>query len=142
MANGNTTITVDAKLAQAYNAAPKATQKKLQAALRQALHNVSAPTGEILRLSKQETELFLRINRTLSEAQQQRYDELTEKRLAGALTKRDDAELEELIQAIERLGIDRLQAVIELARLRKVPPEEMLRQLELDELVQGSSRAS
>lgn len=138
MANGNATITVDARLAQAYNAAPKATQKKLQAALRQALRQVATPVRESLRLSKQETELFLRINRTLSEAQQQRYDELTEKRLAGTLTKREDAELEKLIRALERLGADRLQAVIELARLRKVPPEELARQLELDALVQGS----
>ena len=89
-------------------------------------------------LSKEETALFLRINCTLSEAQRQRYDELTEKRLAGKLTEREYTELGSLIAELERLGADRLFAVIELARLRNVPPAELVRQLEIDALVQIS----
>jgi hypothetical protein len=58
--------------------------------------------------------------------------------LAGTLTKREHAELGALIAELERLGVDRLQAVIELARLRKIPPAELAKQLELEPLVQIS----
>ena len=138
MANGSATITVEPSLASAYNAAPKATQKRVQAALRQALRQVTVPVTAAPRLSKRESELFLRINRTVTEAQQQRFEVLTAKRLAGTLPKREHTELGTLIAEIERLGVDRLQAVIELARLRKVPPEELAKQLELETLVQIS----
>jgi protein required for attachment to host cells len=134
MANGTATIAVDAKLARAYNAAPKAMQRKVQAALRQALRQHSVAP----RLSKRESALFLRINRTITDEQQQQYERLTAKRLAGTLTKREHAELGALIAELERLGVDRLQAVIELARLRKIPPAELAKQLELEPLVQIS----
>ena len=135
MANGSAAITVNTKLAEAYNAAPKTTQKKLQALLQEALRNAAAPVKSSPRLSKKETELFLRINRTLAETQQQRYEALTEKRLTGNLSPPERAELEQLILDTERLGVDRLQAIIELARLRKLPPDKMLQQLELEALV-------
>lgn len=138
MATEPATITVEPSLAKAYNAAPKATQKKVQAALRQALRQVSVPVTTPPRLSKRESELFLRINRTVTDAQQQQFEALTAKRLAGTLTKREHAELGELIAEIERLGVDRLQAVIELARLRKIPPAELAKQLELEPLVELS----
>ena len=139
MANGTATIAVDAKLANAYNAAPKTTQRKVQAALRQALRQTSVPVRTAPSLSKRESELFLRINRTITdEQQQQQYERLTAKRLVGTLTKREHAELGALITELERLGVDRLQAVIELARLRKIPPAELAKQLELEPLVQIS----
>lgn len=118
MANGTATIAVDAKLAKAYNAAPKTTQRKVQAALRQALRQTSVPVRTAPHLSKRESALFLRINRTITDEQQQQYERLTAKRLAGTLTKREHAELGALIAELERLGVDRLQAVIELAKLR------------------------
>lgn len=136
MANGTATIAVDAKLARAYNAAPKTTQRKVQAALRQALRQTSVPVRVASRLSKRESALFLRINHTITDEQQQRYETLTAKRLAGSLTEREHAELGALIAEVERLGVDRLQAVIELARLRKVPPAELAKQLELEPLIQ------
>ncbi len=48
----------------------------------------AAPEGKkkALRLSPAESRLFLKLNRNLSDDRQQRYDELTEKRLAGKLT--------------------------------------------------------
>jgi hypothetical protein len=138
MANGTATIAVDSKLARAYNAAPKATQRKVQAALRQALRQPPLPVSTTQRLSKRESALFLRINRTITDEQQQQYERLTAKRLAGTFTKREHAELGALIAELERLGVDRLQAVIELARLRKIPPAELAKQLELEPLVQIS----
>ncbi|MBI3428273.1 MAG: hypothetical protein HY011_35565 [Acidobacteria bacterium] len=138
MATEPATITVEPSLARAYNAAPKATQQRVQAVLRQALRQVSVPVTAAPRLSKRESELFLRINRTVTEAQQQRFESLTAKRLAGTLTKHEHTELGVLIAELERLGVDRLQAVIELARLRKIPPAELAKQLELESLVQIS----
>lgn len=135
MANGSAAIQVNTKLAEAYNAAPKTTQKKLQALWQEALRATTASEKPAQRLSKKETDLFLRINCTLPEAEQQRFADLTEKRLAGKLSTVEHKELEQLILAWERLGADQLQAVIELARLRKIPPEQMLKQLELDALV-------
>jgi hypothetical protein len=55
MANGNATITVDAKLAAAYNAAPKTQQKKALSALRQALRAVPDRKPKAARLSQRET---------------------------------------------------------------------------------------
>jgi hypothetical protein len=138
MATEPATITVEPSLARAYNAATKTTQKRVQAALRQALRQAPSPVTATPRLSKRESQLFLRINRTITETQQQQFEDLTAKRLAGTLTKREQAELGALITEFEQLGVDRLQAIIELARLRKVPPAELAKQLELESLIQIS----
>jgi hypothetical protein len=103
--------------------------------MRSVLKLVPLPKEKAQRLSKKETELFLKINRTMTEDQQKQYDRLTEKRLDGTLTKREHTELENLILEIERMGVERLRAVIELARLRKVAPDQLIKQLEIDSLV-------
>ena len=152
MANGTSSIIVDDALARAYNAAPKTTQKKSQAAMRQTLsswrshassNNVAktlkpAEPNQSARLSKQETEIFLKINRTLPEEKQLRFEQLNEKRLNDQLNRREFSELENLIRELEQIGVERLQAVIELAQLRKVEPVTLIKQLELEPLVQNS----
>lgn len=132
MENRTATIPVEPSLAKAYNAVPKAEQKKIQAALWHALRRISAPVAEAPRLSKRETELFLTINRTLPDKQWQHMTELNGKIETGTATEKERGELLRLAKRAEKMQVERLNAVIELARLRKVAPEEMLRQLELE----------
>lgn len=131
MANGNALIAVDAKLAEAYNTAPKTRQKKALSAMRQALR--VAPTRQTAppHLSKKESELFLKINRGLSAAQYERLQELNDKLEFSTVTAEEHAELLQLAEIAEQLTVERLQAVIALAKLRKVAPAEMMRQLGL-----------
>ncbi len=135
MSTRSAVIQVEPDLAEAFNAAPKQEQERAKSAMRSALKLVPFPKEQAQRLSKKETELFLKINHTLTEDQQQQYDRLTEKRLAGTLTKREHRELEDLILGIERMGVERLRAVIELARLRNLAPDQLIEQLEIDSLV-------
>ncbi len=132
MANGNAGSIIDAKLAAAFNAAPKTKQKKALSAFRQALQEPTPAASEVVRLSKKETELFLRINRTLPEKQALRLDELNEKIEESVLTDEEQAELLRLAKRVEKMWVDRLQAVVELAELRNVMPRQMLRQLEIN----------
>jgi hypothetical protein len=132
MANRTSAIIVDASLAAAYNAAPKTKQKKALSAMRQALRDATAFETKAVRLSKRETELFLKINRALPEDKQQRYDQLTEKRSEETLTSEEHVELLELIEEMEQIWAERLQAIIDLAKLRKTSPQEMMRQLGVD----------
>jgi hypothetical protein len=135
MSTRSAVIQVEPDLAEAFDAAPEREQERAKSAMRSVLKLVPLPKEKAQRLSKKETELFLKINRTMTEDQQKQYDRLTEKRLDGTLTKREHTELENLILEIERMGVERLRAVIELARLRKVAPDQLIKQLEIDSLV-------
>lgn len=132
MATRTGTIVVEAGLAADYAAASKARRKKALSAMRQALRAAPALKTQGPRLSKRETELFLKINRTLQEDKQQRYEELTEKRIEETLTKKEHAELLQLIEELQQIWVERWQAVIDLAKLRKLTPQEMMRQLGVD----------
>jgi hypothetical protein len=135
MSTRTAVIQVEPDLAEAFNSAPKPQQERAKSAMRSALKLVPFPEEKTQRLSKKETELFLKINRTMTEDQQKRYDQLTEKRLYGTLTRKERRELENLILEFERMGVERLQAVIELARLRKVAPDQLITQLEIGSIV-------
>ena len=127
------TIAVNAKVAQAYNAAPKKVQQRVQVMLRQALQESLAPAAPTAgKLSKQETDLFARINRTLSAVQQQRLDVLKNKLEQETLTKAEHAELLQIVEAHQQLWAERLEAVIALAKLRGLAPAAMLEQLGID----------
>lgn len=129
MATRTAVIRVEPDLAEAYNSAPVQEQARLKAVLRTELRLVPKQTAP--RLSKKESELFLKINDCLSDERQARYDTLTNKRLDGELSEAEQAELGELIKEIEQLWFKRLRAVADLARLRKVTPETIIKQLEL-----------
>lgn len=131
MANGNAHIAVDAKLAEAYNAAPKTRQKKALSAMRQALRTAPARRSTAPHLSKKESRLFLKINRGLSETQSERLQELNDKLEFSTVTAEEHAELLQLADLAEQLTVERLQAVLALAKLRKVAPAELMRQLGL-----------
>jgi hypothetical protein len=80
-------------------------------------------------LSAAETALLLKINRDLLPAARKRMNELIDKRQAGLITQ---SELEELIQLTdqsEEIGVERLRCLIELAALRNIPVDELMRQL-------------
>lgn len=124
------TINIDAKLAEAYNQVPALGRKKFLLTVKQALQELVEP--KTLRLSKKETELFLRINQTLPPEKQQRYDELKKKRRDETLTPAEHTELLQFVSEIETIWADRLQAVIALAKLRRVTPQELMKQLGIE----------
>lgn len=136
MAARTAVIRVEPDLAEAYNSAPAQEQARLKAVLRTELRLVRKPTAS--RLSKKESELFFKINDCLSDERQDRYDTLTKKRLDGELSDAEYAELGELIKEIELIWARRLRAVADLARLRKVTPETIIKQLELSPSAQIS----
>ncbi|MGH9937615.1 MAG: hypothetical protein ACREAM_15305 [Blastocatellia bacterium] len=138
MATRSAVIQVEPDLAEAFNAAPEQQQERVKSAMRSLLRLVPTIREKAPRLSKKESALFLKINRNLSEDKQKRYDELTEKRLDDRLTEQEYSELGALIKEIEQIWGERLQAVIDLARLRKMAPEKMMKQLELDPRVKVS----
>ncbi len=130
MAVRNATITIDARLAEAYNQAPAPRRKKVLLAIKQALQE--PVQTKVPRLSKKETELFLIINQSLPAEQQQRIEALTEKMEFESITDAEQAELLRLTDAMESGQVKRLRAVAELAKVRNVSLGEMMRQLGLE----------
>lgn len=128
MATKTATITVDADVAQAWNAAPAEERKRLQAELRRKLLN-GALTNEVSHFSKKESDLLLRINRNLPDKQRERIRELTDKLEFESITNKEQSELLRLTDKAEQLQAERLQAVLELAKLRGVSAETVMKQL-------------
>lgn len=79
-------------------------------------------------LSAAETVLLLKINRDLPADERQRLNALIARRQAHALTQAELAELMQLTDKAEALGNERLACLIELAALRGVTVEEVMRQ--------------
>ncbi|MDQ3652174.1 MAG: STAS/SEC14 domain-containing protein [Acidobacteriota bacterium] len=80
-------------------------------------------------LSEAETKLLLKINQDIPPAARKRMNELIDKRGVNIITQ---AELEELIQLTdqsEEHGVKRLKCLIELAALRDITLDELMRQL-------------
>ncbi len=124
MAAKSAVIRVEPDLAEAYNSAPPQEQARLKAVLRTELRLVRKPTAP--RLSKKESELFLKINACLSEERQDRFDELTAKRKQNLLTKTERAELLQLAEESEQIWVERIHAITELAKLRRITPDELM----------------
>ncbi len=102
----------------------------------QLLERLLAWRGQLMnaapRLSAAETDLLLKINQGFAPAQQQRYDELLEKRDARTLTPAEYQELLDLTDQVEAFNVERVQALADLARLRQVSLPEVMRRLGLD----------
>lgn len=81
------------------------------------------------RLSKEETELFLKINYALPIKMRQRYEELNEKLHDEAISAEEHREFLELVEQIKLADAERLHRLIELAQLRNVPVETLMDQL-------------
>lgn len=132
MATKTATITVDADVAQAWNAAPAAKRKKLHAVLRNQLLNGGAVKKEVPHFSKKESELLLRIGREFPSGQWQRIEELTDKMEFESITDEEHAELLRLTDLLEADRVKRLEAVVELAKYRKVSLDEVMKQLGME----------
>jgi hypothetical protein len=84
-----------------------------------------------------EDELLRRINQGLTPEEQRRSDELLTKRDARTLTQEDHQELLGVTGRVESLQADRAAALIELARLRQVALEALLRELGIPPATHG-----
>jgi hypothetical protein len=80
-------------------------------------------------LPEVESELLERINRGVPSDLQARYDSLIAKRRAESLTSGEYEELQHLTDQVEGLNVERVAALVELARLRQVSIDELLAQL-------------
>lgn len=86
-------------------------------------------TNEISHFSKKDSDLLLRINRNLPDKQRERIRELTDKLEFESITDKEQSELLRLTDKAEQLQAERLQAVLELAKLRSVSVETVMKQL-------------
>ena len=71
-------------------------------------------------VSKNETEMLEKINQGLAPEAQQRYNDLVAKRQAETLTDEEHQELLALIERIELIDAERVQALTKLAQLRNM----------------------
>lgn len=78
-----------------------------------------------------EAELLPKINCGLPREVQQRYEELIEKRDARTLSPEEYSELLQLTERAEQADVERVGALIELARLRQISLDELVRDLGL-----------
>ncbi len=77
-------------------------------------------------LTAAETDLLLEINQGIPEHLHDRYEVLLEKRDDEALTEVEYAELLDLSDRIEGLGVRRIEALVKLATLRQVPLSKLM----------------
>lgn len=80
-------------------------------------------------LSADETMLLENINRGLPASAQQRYDKLTAKLLDESISTAEHEELLGLIEQVEAMDAERLQALIELAQIRHTSIDDLMNQL-------------
>ena len=80
-------------------------------------------------LSEKETELLLKINQGLPPAMQQRLNELIDKRQSHTLTQAELEELIHLTDQVELFDAERLQYLIELAHVRGVTLDDVIKKL-------------
>jgi hypothetical protein len=82
-------------------------------------------------ISHREAELLQQINQGVPAGIQQRFNELTARRRANLLTPEEHQELLQLIDQIEQFDVKRVEALSELAQLRKVSLRKLMKQLGL-----------
>ncbi|MDB5332458.1 MAG: hypothetical protein JWP03_3609 [Phycisphaerales bacterium] len=94
-----------------------------------ALTDRLSPKGGVPHLPADEARLLEQINLGVSADTWQRYRALGEKRDARALADSEHDELIAISDRIEEANARRMRYVVELARLRGVSPQELMRQL-------------
>lgn len=82
-------------------------------------------------LSQKEADLLEKIYAKLPSETLTRYDLLTEKRRAGTISSEEYDELLDLVQIVEQYNVERLKLIVELAALRKVTAQKLMKQLGL-----------
>lgn len=109
------------------NAVKRMPQEEFDAFLEEALSvrpRTTAPT-----LSAQETRLIKRISRGLPEELLKRHAHLRGRRKKGTLTTEEHKELVKLTHESESQDADRAAALLELAKLRRVPVRILMKQM-------------
>ncbi len=82
-------------------------------------------------LPKQESELLIRINKGLPSDIQKRFDELVARRQDETLTMGEQRELISLTEKIEKSDAERVRYISELARLRGISPDSLMKDMKL-----------
>jgi len=86
-------------------------------------------------ISKRESKLLLKINKSLLSAKMQlQYDVLYKKLKVETITDIEHQQLLKLIKKREKKGVERLAALVELAQLKKIPPKTLMKQMGLSAL--------
>ncbi len=88
-------------------------------------------------LSQKEADLLDKIYAKLPSDTIARYDLLTERRRAGTISPEEYDELLGLVQIVEQYNVERLKHIVELAALRKVTAQKLMKQLGLMPLHNG-----
>ena len=127
----NVTLTappeMERKLKQAANQLGLSPDSYIVQVLQQELESRLTPA----RLSTEQTELLQRINESLSTAEWERYRFLLAQRDAENLNDREQAELISLSDKLEEANVRRMEAVAQLALLRRVTVPELMSTLGL-----------
>ena len=82
-------------------------------------------------LSQRESELLLRINRSLPPPQRKRLNQLIKKRQTCTIKPEELEELKRMPDEVEMADAERLKCLIELAAIRNVSLDELIKQLGL-----------
>ncbi len=90
-----------------------------------------------LSVSKEEGELLLECQLRLPDRRQARYDELLAKRDNEKLTPLEYEELLELTRESESLDVRRVRALTDLAHLRRLTLDQLMRQMQCESLSAG-----
>jgi hypothetical protein len=132
MSSRTAAIKVDADIAQAWESASASKRKQLQEQIRKWFEVGAETKKKVPHLSRKESELLLRISQDLAPQERRRMEELTDKMEFDSITDEEHAELLRLSDETERLAVERLKAVIELAKYRKISVDELMRQLGME----------
>jgi hypothetical protein len=87
------------------------------------------PRARTTTLSAQETKLIQRINRGLPMEFSNRYNQLAQRRKKGTLTPEEHRELLKLTHEAESRDADRADALLALAKRRRLPVRTLMKQM-------------
>lgn len=94
-------------------------------------------TENVPRLTETEADLLQKINRGLPQEVWQRYKGLVAKRRAETLTSAEHEELISLSDQIENENATRIEYLVQLAQLRRVPLESLMQDLGIPQPADG-----
>jgi hypothetical protein len=126
------TIQIEANLSSEHllNAARQMSRRELSQFIEQVLALRARHEAPVLPVA--ESELLLKINQPVPADLQRRYEELIARRDERTLSPEDHQELLRLTDQVELLEAERVRHLIELARLRNVSLDELMRQLGME----------
>jgi hypothetical protein len=126
------TIQIEANLSneQILNAARQMSRQELSQLVEQVLALRARHEASVLPAA--ESELLLKINQPVPDDLQRRYDELIARRDERALSPEERQELLGLTDQVELLEAERVKHLIELAQLRHVSLDDLMRSLGME----------